>query len=143
MKITVKIEETTFEVEVGDLNARPILATVDGDTFEVWPEQLGPVPAPAVHVTQPPVSVSVPVITPTGTAVVDKNKTVVAPIPGVIIAIKVKPGDKVVYGQELCILEAMKMKNAIRTTREGSIGAVLVSIGDHVRHGQPLLEFTD
>lgn len=38
MKIHVKIEDTTYEVSVGDLSARPVIASVDGQDFEVWPE---------------------------------------------------------------------------------------------------------
>jgi biotin carboxyl carrier protein len=47
------------------------------------------------------------------------------------------------YGQDLLTLEAMKMKNAIRATRAGTIAAVHVNVGDQVQHGQVLLEFTD
>ncbi len=72
-----------------------------------------------------------------------KIKAVLAPIPGVIIAVSVKVGDSVSFGQELCILEAMKMKNVIRATRSGKIGAIHVAIGDQVKHSQMLMEFTD
>jgi hypothetical protein len=54
MKISVKIEDKTYEVQVGDLNARPIPAEVEGEVFEVWPEESAPVlphaaaPTPAV-----------------------------------------------------------------------------------------------
>ena len=71
------------------------------------------------------------------------GKSVLAPIPGVIIAISVKPGDSVTRGQELCVLEAMKMKNAIRASRDGKIAAILVNVGDHVKNSQVLIEFTD
>ncbi len=39
MKIQVKIADQTFEVEVGDSNARPVIAEIDGQKFEVWPEE--------------------------------------------------------------------------------------------------------
>jgi uncharacterized protein YabE (DUF348 family) len=39
MKIQVKVGEQSFEVEVGDTNARPIKAEIDGQTFEVWTEE--------------------------------------------------------------------------------------------------------
>ncbi len=60
-----------------------------------------------------------------------------------IVAIAVKPGDAVKPGQELLTLEAMKMKNAIRANRDGVVAAVLVAVGDHVKHGQALVEFTE
>ena len=122
MKMRVQIDSQTYEVEVGDLNTRPILATIDGETFEVWPEeQNGSAPA----------------------ASSDKAKAVLAPIPGVIITINVKEGDSVTVGQEVCVLEAMKMKNSIRANRAGKIAAVRVSTGDQVRKDQVLLEYSD
>jgi biotin carboxyl carrier protein len=67
--------------------------------------------------------------------------TVTAPLPGVIISIDVKAGDVVKRGQSLLTLEAMKMKNAIRSTREGTIAEVHVANGDQVQHGQLLVSF--
>ena len=60
MKIKVQIKDQTFEVEVGDLNVRPITAVVDGETFEVWPaSDVAPVAAPPQ-----PVRAAVPVVAP-------------------------------------------------------------------------------
>ena len=71
------------------------------------------------------------------------GKEVLSPLPGVIIAILVKSGDKVERGQELCTLEAMKMKNAIRSNREGMIASIAVNVSDQVNHGQVLMTFVD
>ena len=61
--------------------------------------------------------------------------TMIAPMPGVILDIAVKPGDKVAYGELLCALEAMKMKNAIRAPRDVVIASVEVQEGQksHLR----------
>ena len=40
MKLIVKVENQSFEVEVGDIHDRPIIATIDGEPFEVWPEDV-------------------------------------------------------------------------------------------------------
>lgn len=150
MKLRVKIDNQTFEVEIADLQARPVIAVVDGETFEVWPEALlgtsqpAPVaaaPAPvAAPIAAPVVAAPAPAAAP---AAASSGKAVTAPIPGVIVAVAVKPGDKVKNGQELCTLEAMKMKNAIRAQREGTIGTIHIAVGDQVRHGQALLEYSD
>jgi glutaconyl-CoA/methylmalonyl-CoA decarboxylase subunit gamma len=143
MKLRVKIEDQTYEVEVGDLSARPILASVDGETFEVWPEEAQST-AP-VQLTRPAaVPVAAPVArqaAPAGN--VDRSKAVTAPIPGTIVGIAVNEGDSVTPGQELCSLEAMKMKNSIRSTRNGKIGKILVKAGDRVSQGQPLVEYAE
>jgi glutaconyl-CoA/methylmalonyl-CoA decarboxylase subunit gamma len=145
MNVQVKIGDQTFDVEVGDLSARPILATVEGETFEVWPEEAAPAAAAAPARTPAPAAAPAPRPAAAGPAVTteSKSKVVQAPIPGAIVSVRVKPGDKVTKGQELISLEAMKMKNAIRAPRDGSIAAVLVNEGDHVQKGHPLVEFTD
>lgn len=145
MKMRITIDEQSFEVEVGDLNARPILATVDGECFEVWPEENGKVELETVKTSAPvhvsPVSAAA--LAATAAAPTDKAKAVLAPIPGVILSISVKEGDSVTFGQELCVLEAMKMKNQIRANRAGKINAVRIAVGDQVRHSQILMDYTD
>ncbi len=144
MKIRVKIDEQTYDVEVGDLNARPILATLEGETFEVWPAEESAELSPAAVEPGCEPTLAAPVsAAAAGGPAVDKAKSVQAPIPGVILTVAVKPGDAVKSGQELCLLEAMKMKNAIRANRDGKIANVLIAPGDAVRHGQVLMEFAD
>ena len=139
MKIRVSIDAQSFLVDVGDLNARPIPVSIDGDTFLVIPVEQEE--APVQEDPSTPVAVQAPV---RGVGAPSPGvKNVQAPIPGVIISVAVKEGDQVSFGQELCILEAMKMKNVIRASREGKIGAVRVAAGDQVRHGQALMDYSD
>ncbi len=147
MNVQVKIGDQTFDVEIRDLSARPVLATIDGETFEVWPEEATPIPAaPAItqtKTTEPTAPrASIPAAKPSP-ANGSSGRVVQAPIPGVIVAIAVKPGDNVAKGQELCVLEAMKMKNSIRSPYDARVAAVLVNNGDHVQKGQPLIELAD
>ncbi|MDR1432596.1 MAG: acetyl-CoA carboxylase biotin carboxyl carrier protein subunit, partial [Propionibacteriaceae bacterium] len=62
-------------------------------------------------------------------------------MPGVVVSFEVAEGAKVSRGQTLLILEAMKMKNEIRSERDGVIAKFLVSAGSQVRHGEALMEF--
>ena len=146
MKMIIKIENETYEVEIDDLESRPILATINGETFEVFPEE--------TQVVKPVVTAPVPVKSaasapvraipkPAAPAVSTSGKSIVAPIPGVIDSIKVREGEEVKNGQEMLILEAMKMKNAIRATRDGKIERIYVSVGDQVPHNHVLLDFAD
>ena len=151
MIIRVKIQDKDYAVEISDLNARPVLAIVDGQTFEVWPEEKAGEPASSAAAVPVPVRAAGEKPAPAAASPApsaqnvngNSGKAVTAPIPGVIVAIAVKEGQSVTEGQELCTLEAMKMKNAIRALRAGKIGAVKIAIGDHVRHGQVLLEFSE
>lgn len=148
MIIRVKIQDKEYDVEIADLNGRPVLATVEGQTFEVWPdEQFAAAPAaparPVIEKPAPCPPAPYPPAATTGNGGAPSANAVTAPIPGVIVAIAVKEGQSVASGEELCTLEAMKMKNAIRASRAGKIAAVKVAVGDHVRHGQVLVEFSE
>ena len=62
-------------------------------------------------------------------------------MPGTILSVQVSAGDAVAVGQELCVLEAMKMKNSIKSPRDGVISSVGVHEGQNVAHGTLLIEF--
>jgi acetyl/propionyl-CoA carboxylase alpha subunit len=62
-----------------------------------------------------------------------------APMPGKVIKVNVKPGDAVKSGQVLLVLEAMKMEQATRTPADGVVKQVLVREGDQVTAGQTLV----
>ena len=72
-------------------------------------------------------------------AVITGN-TVTAPLPGRIIDIKVKVGDEVKAGQEVLVLEAMKMENSVTTDYSGKVKQILVQAGDTVATDAVLLE---
>jgi biotin carboxyl carrier protein len=125
--VRVRIEGEDFEVELGDLQARPIVATVDGQRIEVWPNSAPSVAAPAVLPAGP-----APPASPTG--------AILSPLPGVIVEVSVKPGDQVAAGQPLVTIEAMKMKNVVRAVRAGRVTAVRVAVGETIQHRTPLVE---
>ncbi|MFW5947128.1 MAG: biotin/lipoyl-containing protein, partial [Gemmatimonadota bacterium] len=64
---------------------------------------------------------------------------VTAPIPGQVVKIKVDEGETVRPGQELVVMEAMKMENVIGAPAGGTVGKILVNEGDAVAQGQELL----
>lgn len=157
MILKVKVGDRIFEVEVGDLRARPIRAVVDEEEFEIWPEAKAaytigsgrPLPsapareqAPPAGSPTPPAPLPVPAPRALG-GTAQSGKFLRAPIPGVITSIFVRPGDEVTVGQELCKLEAMKMNNSIRSNRAGKIDAIMVSVGQQVKHNDPLMEYAD
>ncbi|HEX9189757.1 MAG TPA: biotin/lipoyl-containing protein, partial [Vicinamibacteria bacterium] len=63
-----------------------------------------------------------------------------APMPGRVAAVKVVAGQRVAKGEELLVVEAMKMENALRAPRDGVVRAVHVAAGDLVAPGRPLVE---
>ena len=65
---------------------------------------------------------------------------VTAPMPGSVLAVRVKPGDEVEAGQVLLVLEAMKMENAVAAPAAGRVARVLVAPGGQVQRGETLIE---
>ena len=72
-------------------------------------------------------------------AAAQATEAVTAPLPGKILSVAVKAGDRVRKGDELCVIEAMKMGNSIRAQRDGIVAEVLVAPSQSVAFGAPLL----
>ncbi len=71
------------------------------------------------------------------------NNSVVAPIPGTIFDILVKPGDKISAEQPVIILEAMKMESEVSSDYAGTVKKVLVTKGQAVQEGEELIQLGD
>jgi len=65
---------------------------------------------------------------------------IVASMPGRVVAIKVKVGDGVTQGQELCIIEAMKMQMPVNSPQNGKVSDIKVEVGQVTRKGDVLME---
>ena len=64
---------------------------------------------------------------------------IVAPMPGLIVRVNVNPGDEVVAGQGIVVMEAMKMENELRATAAGTVRSVEVAAGTAVEKGALLV----
>ena len=147
MKYCVTIKNKPYVVEIEDINARPVIAYVEGQRFEVIPDMN---PAGSEGVPEPIITSSKKSKKETKEVVSfdlrkhDANQNVNelnAPLPGTVIELFVKTGDIIEAGQVIVIIEAMKMKNSIRSTRAGKIAEVLTSVNQTVTHKQVLVKF--
>jgi biotin carboxyl carrier protein len=66
-----------------------------------------------------------------------------APMPGLILEIKVRPGQEVKQGDPIMILEAMKMENILKAPGNGTVRAIKVNVRQNVEKNQVLLEFDE
>lgn len=94
--------------------------------------QSAPAAAPAQASAPAPAPAAAPAASGAG-------KPVTSPLPGVIVEISVKVGDSVKAGQQVAVLEAMKMENAIEADHAGTVTAVHVNKGDSVLEGVPIV----
>ena len=92
-------------------------------------------PAPAAAPAQAPA----PAPAQAAPAASGAGKAVTSPLPGVIVEISVKVGDAVKAGQQVAVLEAMKMENAIEADHAGTVTAIHVNKGDSVLEGVPIV----
>ena len=145
-KIKITIDGKSYSVEVKDINADPIEMVVDGhnvsvtlgdedppiaikSTTEVKDSTQDELKSDSVNAPEPPKKVSAP----------GQIKEFTAPMPGMIISIAVKEGDQVVPGDEICVLEAMKMQQTLRAEWAGIVDEIYVATGQQIQGGDKIL----
>ena len=136
-----KINGNEYNVAINSVEGKNASVTVNGTAYQVELEE-----APAAAPVQAPVSAAVAAAAPAAApapapapAAAGAGKAVTSPLPGVIIAVKVNIGDTVKAGQEVAVLEAMKMENSIEATHDGTVTAINVAKGDSVLEGAPIV----
>ena len=129
MKYKVTLNGRTYEVEVEAGKAMLL------DEYEA----IAPAPAAAAPVAAAAPAAAAPAAAPAAPAVTGACDPVNAPLPGNILKVNVKAGDKVKSGTVLVVLEAMKMENEIMAPKDGTVTQVLVSKGSTVDTGAPLV----
>ena len=149
MNFTIRVKNNSYKVKVGDTSHSPVTVEVDGETFEVeFEEQGGKAPRPSIYTPPTQEKKTAPSTTPAPTVRAprpsgDGANAVVAPMPGKVLKVNVKPGDSVSPGDVVCVLEAMKMEQVIKSNRSGVVAAVPISPGQTVTHGTVLVQFQD
>ena len=71
----------------------------------------------------------------------DLSKFLISPMPGLLVRLSAAVGDEVKAGEELAVVEAMKMENSLRAEQDGIVAKVLADQGDSLTVDQPILEF--
>ena len=71
----------------------------------------------------------------------DLSKFLLSPMPGLLADISVVPGQKVLAGERLAVIEAMKMENILTATQDGTVGELLARKGESLAVDQPILSF--
>ncbi len=137
--IRVRVGERWYTVEVEDLSTSPVRVTVEGETFYVEVEGL-PKARPARRVPPAATGPRTEHAQARSPGATGSDKIIRSPMPGRVMAVTVRPGDIVTPGQEVCVLEAMKMEQSIRTPQDGVVREVHVRPMDQVGTNDPLVE---
>lgn len=135
-----RINGNLYTVKIGDIDNNLAKVEVNGVPYKV---ELEKTDKPVTIVTAPRPSAAPR--TQSGEKVIAKPQvkgsgySVEAPLPGVVMSIPVKVGDAVKASDTVCVLEAMKMENAIHAGHDGTVASIAVSTGDSVLQGAVLI----
>ena len=142
MKYQLEINQKNFEVTIGGIAGNMARVLVNGQPYEV---RIGKHPMPgaqpaAVHTAQA-MPIPAPSQKPQSSipSVMQGHEAILAPIPGLILEIKVKVGEAVSAGQTVAILEAMKMENSLTAHVSGTIKEIRFEKGSEVSTGDVIL----
>ena len=138
--LRIKVGDNWYTVQVGDLTQSPVQVTVEGETFEVEVEVLSPPPAPFRRGRSRQTQIEAPTPQSQSSAANYSDDILRSPMPGRVISILVRPGDRVSAGDEVCVVEAMKMEQSIRAHRDGVVKTIFVQPMDPVKADDPLIE---
>ena len=119
-KYKVRVNGEEFEVEVSEINE----SREDG---KIQVEKIKRIPREIVTKNVP----------------MQVTTVLRAPMPGRVLSVQVKRGERVTGGQVVLILEAMKMENEIQIENEGIVTQIFVEENDTVDTGDPLLEYEE
>ena len=143
-RYTLKVSGQDFVVDVDEQGEDAYAVTIDGETYTVRlnEEGTGNRPAPVIQpTTSPPKPFSAqPRLSPVPSG---GQHGVKAPMPGIILAVSVKVGDRVERGQAVAVLDAMKMHNTIGAPRAGVVAEVLVNEDQAVAYGDQIIRLAE
>ena len=123
----IRVEKKWYNIEVDSISSDSAVVLVDGERFEVKLEDVEKT-SELIEEVSGPISNSVGGRT-------DNYKEFKSPMPGIIISILVQTGDAVSQGQDICVLESMKMQQTLKSDMAGTIMGTSVSQGDQLLDG--------
>lgn len=127
MKLTIKIDQKTYEVDVEAAEPDAPSQAPRGYVMESAPVrvQAAPMAAPPAH----------------GGGAVNEEKVCRSPVSGNVVRVMAHAGQSIQVGDVLLVLEAMKMETNITAPVSGKLAAVKVNAGESVQSGQVVVEF--
>ncbi|WP_372947146.1 biotin/lipoyl-containing protein [Mariniphaga sp.] len=137
-KYKFTISGSDYEVHIKDIEDNIAEVDVNGTRYEVVVHN-------EIKTSKTPRLVRKPLEKMPGEGQIKKKESsgkheVTAPLPGTILKLNISVGDMVSEGQNLLVMEAMKMENQVQTTKGGEVLAIKVNVGDSVQQDDVLIE---
>jgi len=150
MRYKIAIGDSKYDIEVGEIQAGVAEVTVNGQNYQINIENYAEVAAgrrlqprknmtptsPTADISAAQPVIAAPAADPSPNP---EGGAVIAPIPGLILQIKVKVGDAVSAGQVVAIMEAMKMENNISSNISGTVTSIRAGEGAQVTTGDVIM----
>lgn len=142
-----KVNGAQYDVTINEIQGQLAKVVVNGIPFDVEMQnsQLSEDNLPDVTTTAAPAAApaapvaAAPAATEAAPSGAGEGTPVKAPLPGVVTKINVSVGQQVKKGENVLVLEAMKMENNITAEADGTVSGIAVKAGDSVLEGVVLL----
>jgi biotin carboxyl carrier protein len=130
----LRVNDAWYDVEVGDLYQSPVEVVVDGESYLVEMGSAGGSNLPrvrqALKVEQPGLR-----------GITEGDERVIrCPLPGKVVAVKVTKGQVLEAGDEICVLESMKMEQTVRMAKGGTVKNIKMKVDQSISAGSPMIE---
>lgn len=136
-RMRVRVNGQWYLVEVGDVYQSPVEVMVDGGRYLVELEAATGLPVPQ----SPRLRQERKAEQPGLRGITQGNSKVIrCPVPGKVVSVSITKGQQVMPGDEICVLESMKMEQSVRISQGGLVKSVKVKPKQSINTGAPLLE---
>ncbi|MDE2082840.1 MAG: acetyl/propionyl/methylcrotonyl-CoA carboxylase subunit alpha [Burkholderiales bacterium] len=150
-KADVVIEDRHFAIQSASRLGETLMAgTCNGRPFTAQIERAGAKNPLAMRVAHNGTRIETLVLLPRAAELLklmphkappDLSRFLLSPMPGLLVELVVQPGQKVLAGERLAVIEAMKMENILTATQDGTVGELLAKKGESLAVDQPILSF--
>jgi propionyl-CoA carboxylase alpha chain len=152
-KADVVIGDRHFAIQSGSkLGDRVMTGTCNGKPFTAQVERGGAKNPLGIRVAHNGSQIEMLVLLPRAAellrlmphkAPADMSRFVLSPMPGLLTQVLVAPGQKVVAGEKLAVIEAMKMENVLTAVQDAQVSEVLAKAGESLAVDQPIIRFEE
>ena len=138
-KLRVRVGTKWYQVEVEDIGSDPVKVLVDGEMYEVSLTDTGIVSEQEKNSLSESSSINWDETVDIHESENEDRRVFNSPMPGSVISVSVNIGDLLEIGDQVCILESMKMQQIVITDVAGEVTRIVVDPGDQISQGTPLI----